>query len=445
MAELKNFRKKDSKKDRKKGQNKEQNIEPQIEPSKDINKDSRNKFLLNQNKTKNLTSFDDKSPENALSVSRKISRHKMLIFYRILFAVIAVIVMIAIAYFSWVNKTYTDYDVTTTVSWERAQNATCMPLGNNIFSYSKDGMTCTDAKGTTLWNVTFEMQEPIIRICKNIIAIGDYNGRTIYICDTSKQLGQIDTTIPIRDFSVSANGVVTAILDDSNITSIYMYDVSGNELAYFKTTMSKSGYPLALGISDNSQQVAISYLNAANGSASSNVAFYNFSEVGQNYTDNLVGGYGYSDAVVPFITFMNNQTVFAVADNRLMIYQGAEIPKNTADVVLQEEVQSIFYNEQYIGLVYFSVDGNSKYKMDIYDINGKKVNTFEFDLEYTDILFTENSAIIYNDSECEIYNWKGALKYKGNFKEAVYTMIPTTSITKYVLVTENAIQTIELK
>ena len=406
-------------------------------------KDQKNNIVSNRNSADFSRQEDNK--ETAMSIHRRISRHKMLIFYRILVALIVIVLMAAIGYYSWLNKTYTDYDVTNTIPWERAQSADCMPLGNTIFSYSKDGMTCTDAKGTTLWNVTFEMQEPIIRICKNIVAIGDYNGRTIYVCDTSKQLAQIDTTIPIRDFAVSANGVVAAILDDTNITSIYMYDTSGTELAYFKTTMSKSGYPLALGISDNSQQVAISYLNAGNGTASSNVAFYNFSEVGQNYTDNLVGGYGYADAVVPFITFMNDQTVFAVADNRLMIYQGAEIPKNTADVVLQEEVQSIFYNSQYIGLVYFNTNGNSKYRMDIYDINGKKVHTYEFDLEYTDILFTENGAVIYNDSECEIYNWKGIVKYQGTFKEAVFTMIPTTSNTKYVLVTGKSIQTIELK
>lgn len=405
----------------------------------------RNKFLLNQSQINSVSQTDANKTDDTLPISKKISRHKMLVFYRILFAIIILVVIVAIGYFSWQNKTYSDYDVVASVSWDRAQNATCIPLGNNIFSYSKDGMSCTDAKGTALWNVTFEMQEPIIRICRNIIAIGDYNGRTIYVCDTTKQLGQIDTTIPIRDFCVSANGVVAAVLDDSNITSIYMYDISGTELAYFKTTMSKSGYPLALSISDDSQQVAVSYLNASNGTASSNVAFYNFSDVGQNYTDNLVGGYGYADAVVPFVTFMNSQTVFAVADNRLMIYQGVEIPKNTADVVLQEEVQSIFYNEQYIGLVYFNTDGSSKYRLDVYDTNGKRVHTYNFDLEYTDILFTENGIVIYNDAESVIYNWKGALKYMGAFKEMVYSMIPTNSMTKYVVVTEKEIQTIELK
>ena len=57
---------------------------------------------------------------------------------------------------------------------------------------------------------------------------------------------------------------------------------------------------------------------------SSSIGFYNFSSVGQNYTDNLVGGYGYTDAVVPLLDFMGNDTVFAVADNRLMFYQGKQ-------------------------------------------------------------------------------------------------------------------------
>ena len=72
--------------------------------------------------------------------------------------------------------------------------------------------------------------------------------------------------------------------------------------------MSKSGYPVAIAISDDGKQIAVSYLKAENGKVTSSVGFYNFSSVGQNYTDNLVGGYGYADAVVPLISFMNNDT-----------------------------------------------------------------------------------------------------------------------------------------
>ena len=121
--------------------------------------------------------------------------------------------------------------------------------------------------------------------------------------------------------------------------------------AYFKTTMSKSGYPVAIAISDDGKQIAVSYLKAENGKVTSSVGFYNFSSVGQNYTDNLVGGYGYADAVVPLISFMNNDTVFAVADNRLMFYQGRQKPVSLTDMLISEEIQSVFYDKDHVGLV----------------------------------------------------------------------------------------------
>ena len=70
--------------------------------------------------------------------------------------------------------------------------------------------------------------------------------------------------------------------------------------------------------------------------------FYNFSSVGQNFVDNFASGADYVDAVIPYLTFINGDTAFAVADNRLVIYSGDQRPKSTADVSLEEEIQSSF-------------------------------------------------------------------------------------------------------
>lgn len=36
--------------------------------------------------------------------------------------------------------------------------------------------------------------------------------------------------MPIRDFCVSSNGVVAAVLDDSPVTAIYLYYATGESL-----------------------------------------------------------------------------------------------------------------------------------------------------------------------------------------------------------------------
>ena len=259
-------------------------------------------------------------------------------------------------------------------------------------------------------------------------------------------IGTVETTMPIRDFCVSSNGVVAAVLDDSTVTAIYLYNAAtGEAFADFKTRMSNSGYPIAIDIASDGSIVAVSYIKVEKGKMVSNIGFYNFSAVGQNYTDNFVSGYVYPEAVIPLVHFMSNDTVFAVADNRWMFFRGRQKPESLSETMLSEEIQSVFYDENHVGLVFYNTAAETTYRVEIYDTNAKKVSEIAFDLEYKEILFDTSGIIIYNDNECLIYDWNNRLKYQGIFEERITCFIPGKSISRHTLVTEDAIQTIELQ
>ena len=407
---------------------------------KDFNRDQ---YLLKAGKNK--SEKKDETDRDKDSMSSMLARHSQLKLYTVLFVLAAVAVVAVISYIGWKNKVYTDYEIIQQNVWERSSEAKSMNLGGTLFTYSNDGMSCTDTKGKIIWNQTYEMQNPMIRTCQKTVAVGDYNGRKIYVSNTQGTLGTIETTMPIRDFCVSSNGIVAAVLDDSTVTAIYLYSTTGEQLAYFKTTMSKSGYPIAIDISDDGCQVAVSYIKAEDGKVSSSIGFYNFSAVGQNYTDNLVSGYGYSGAVVPLIHFMGNDTVFAVADNRLMFFRGKQKPESLADILISEEIQSVFYDDKHVGLVFYNTAADTTYRVEIYDTNAKKVSEIAFDMEYNDILFDQSGVIIYNESECIIYDWDDRLKYQGAFKDQVTCFIPGGNIARHTLITDDTIQLIELQ
>lgn len=379
------------------------------------------------------------------TVDSKIARHRILNVYKVCVILVVIAVIVAAARYQWKTKVYTDYEVKQEISWSRSDQTKCMELANNLFTYSKDGMACTDTKGRVIWNQTYEMQNPMVRTCQNVVAVGEYNGREIYIANTEEILGKITATMPIRDFCVAANGVVAAVLDDSTVTAIYLYSVSGEHLVSFKTTMSKSGYPNAIAITEDGKQVAVAYMRAENGQLVSSIGFYNFSAVGQNYTDNLVGAYGYTNTVIPIISFMNNDTVVAVANDRLMFFQGKQKPTSIADIFISDEIQSVYYDKNYLGLVFYNTSGESTYLLQVYNTSGVKVREIAFDMEYNDIKFGTDGIIIYNEKECQIYDWNKLLKYKGTFYQSIQCLIQTGKIGKYTLVTEDAIQTIELK
>ncbi len=394
----------------------------------------------------NIREYEKKKESNANNDYNKIIiQHKLRVFYRVLLSALLAAAVLASLYISNLNKIYTEYQVVSSTKRTKIENAVSENLNGNILTYSNDGANCTDTKGNVLWNQTFEMQNPMVKINGKVAAIADYNGRTIYVVDDTGSMGEISTGMPIRTICVSQSGVVAAVLDDSEVNAIYIYNSTGGTIAYFKTTMKKSGYPISVAISGNSEIVAVSYLYLDSGTVTSNVAFYNFGPVGQNEVDNYVSGYSYSDAIVPEVGFLNNTTSFALADNRLVIYKGKQIPTSQAEVLLQDEVQSVYYNEDYIGLVYLNASGASKYKMDIYNDTGKAVMSKEFDLDYTNIFFRGDCAVVYNESECLISNMKGKEKFNGKFKTAVETLIPTSKISEFITITSDKIATIELK
>ena len=375
----------------------------------------------------------------------KIREHRRKYVMAFLLVILIAVAASVIFYIQMKNRVYTDYEVKSSISREMINGTTVLELDGAILTYSKDGVNCSDSKGIILWNQTFEMQNPLVASQGKTAAVADYNGRSIYVMDNEKFLGEISTNLPIRNIAVSTNGIVAAVLDDSSVTWIYLYDSEGNELGYFKTRMKNSGYPVSVALSENGQLVIVSYLYVDSGEIKSKVAFYNFGQVGKNKSDNLVGGYDYADTIVPYVGFMNSSTSFAVADNRIMFYSGSQIPTSAAEKLLDEEIQSVYYSSNYVGLVYLNTNGEDRYRMDVYNAGGDKILSKEFNIDYTDIVFCNDYFVAYNERECLVCSMNGVEKYNGNFKNTVYALIPTNSVARYVLVTQDSLETIELK
>lgn len=380
-----------------------------------------------------------------ISYREKIKSHRFMIFYRTVLVILLVAAGVAALYIQWQNKIYTQSTILSSVEISIPQDTKLVPFSGYLLTYSKDGASCLDGKGNTVWNETFEMQNPMIDVCRNVAAIGDYNGRTIYVFDSASLLGSIKTSKPIRSLCVASNGVVAAVLDDTDVTWIYLFDAQGNELVHFRTTMKESGYPVSVSISPSGELVCVSYLFVDGGQMKSSVAFYNFGAVGQNNTDNYVSGYDYLNAVVPITRFLDNKSVFAVSDDRIMFFGGAQKPVSTAECLLSEDVQGVYYGEEYIGLVFNSTESDKRYRMEVYHKSGSLAQVLEFDLEYTDIVFYEDQVIIYNESECSIYSSGGVQKYEGSFGKTALVLIPAGSQYRYMVVTPDSIDTVELK
>lgn len=391
----------------------------------------------------------EKRDKNAdVDYREKIRAHRLSVFFRSLIIAAVVILVIVLLNLTWQDKLFTEITVVNSSPVSVVTGSNVRNLGGSLLIYSKDGVSCVDEKGRAVWNRSYEMQSPIVSISQNTVAIGDYNGRNIYVANKEKLLGTIRTNLPIRSVSVSDNGEVAAVLDDSDVVRIYVYD--GNQdtetpIVMAKATMNKSGYPVRIALSPNGKLMMVSYFYVDSGSMKSSIAFYNFGEVGSNETDNYVSGYDYVNSVVPYVGFLDNDSAFGISDDRIIFFDGGEKPVNHATSLLNEEVMGVYSDTRYVGLVFRDQTGEALYRLDIYNDSGTLVNSLFFDLDYTDIVFSKDQVVIYSDTECLVRNIKGQERFAGLFPAAVKILLPTSQAYRYVLVTDESIDLTELK
>lgn len=388
---------------------------------------------------------DDSGNGSSWSYKEQIRSHRMIVFYRLIMTAIVVAVAVVAVYISAKTKTFVTAEVKSSVENHSIKSENMIDFAGTILSYGMDGAACVDAQGNALWNITYEMQNPMVSVQNDMVAIGDFGSRTVYIMNTSGSVGQITTTMPIYKFCISAAKEIAVVLNDTDVTWIYLYDIDGNVIAYFKTTMRQSGFPVDVTISPNGKLVGVSYVYVDSGELRSSVAYYNFGDVGQNETDNYVSGYDYNSSVIPAICFMDNDYAFAVADDRIMFYKGSEKPTSQAEHLVSDEIQKVFYDEKYVALVYYSDQADYRYHIQVFGRNGSIVDEFDCNMEFKDIKMQDDTIYIYSESQCMIFRVGGSKRYDGPLPKSTYLLIPGNNANKFTTVNSESVDTILLK
>jgi len=379
------------------------------------------------------------------SYREKIRSHKLAVFIRAVVLITVVITLTAVIYISWRDKEYSRAETVQGVSIKNGADSQIISLDGHTVQYSKDGVSCFDSSGKVLWNQTYEMQNPKARVCMDTIAIGENNGHNIYVNNVSGAIGSVHTDLPIRDFCVSSQGVVAVILDDLDATFICLYDAHAKgekTLATVKAT----NCPACIDISPNGEILCVAYQLPKGGTVKASIGFYNFGKVGANYTENLVSSYNYNDEVIPLVHFMGEDKAFAVSNKAIMFYSGDQKPVDEAtNAIGDDEIRSVFSGESYVGLVFSESSDKGENRLQVYNSTGNLVLTTYFDMDYSEILFSNKQIIIYNEKEYILKDMNGRDKYHGEFEEPVKSMIPTNTMSSFVLATRDSIDTLLLK
>lgn len=339
------------------------------------------------------------------------------------------------------NRNYNDYEVMDRITNTEENLGGYLEYKGAVVRYSKDGAVAVDSKGNLLWNGSYEMTEPIADTCDDYVVIADRGGKQLHIFDRNGLAGSIQTNHPIIKVQVAEQGVVAVMMIDEDTSYLELYSKDGELLGEKINDMVKDGYPMDFSLSDDGKKIAATYLCVKNGEIVDNILFLNFGEVGQNYTDRTVGADIYDSAIIPRITFLDNDTVCAFKEDGLLIYSMEEMAEIFKTITLEGKIISVLHNEKYAGAV---MENNEEKRLMLYDLKGSQVLDMAVDFDYDTVYLSGDEIIMFNDLSCVIYRTNGKEKFKYTFTTNISALYPINHLDLYFMVNPAEILEIRL-
>ncbi len=356
---------------------------------------------------------------------------------------LVIIIFCAAIYYYNINRVYKEYEVTREFIKDDNEGAKYIQLQGKLVRYGMDGISCYDEKYEALWNQSYEMKSPMVDVCGSYIAVCDTNGTKFYVLGEEGLKGEVETQLPIKRIEVADQGVVAVLMEDGDVNRINYYDRAGILLAENKAPIEKSGFPMDISLSNDGMKMAVSYMSLESGDIKTKVAFYNFDTVGANEIDHLVSAKEYDKAIIPKIEFVNATTAIAFGDEFFEIFQGSQRPVAQGKKDFKEKIRSICYTDSYIGFV-LEQSKDKPYLLKVFDLKGKEVLSLPFDLNYKEVKIKNELVYLISDSQCQIYNFQGKLKFQGGFQDGLLDVLPLDE-NSMIVVQNKKIQTIRLK
>ena len=374
-----------------------------------------------------------------------------------LLAIFAVFAIIAAAGYIYLNnRHYTDYSVSREWELQHGDTQTESFKGYESFKggvicYSKDGASYTDSNGKIIWERSYEMTNPIISVCGSYAAIADRGSHNIYIFNDEKNTGAAEAVLPITKISVSGNGLVYAILRDSEADYITAFNNDGSAVVLsIKSVLTGDGYPFDISVSPDGTQLISSYYKLDGSNVVTSVIFRNFGEPGQS-TDarKVVGGFTeeLSGHLAGRVHFSDNAYSQAVYDGGIIFFSTKVLtsPEIIKSVTFEEDIVSVAFSEDYLAVIIGQNSGEKPYRLEVYKKNGARLCSVEFDYQYENFEISRDYVLLYTEEDCRAYTVHGKERLSTDFDIQVSKLIKGSFPGEFIIVGNNLMQKIKMR
>lgn len=379
-------------------------------------------------------------------LDEKIHQHRKAIFRRAVW-IIGILAVLVVGVGLWAAlRTYDSYEIKSSTDRTDSEASKFEVFLGNIITYSNDGIVYMNSGNEYIWNQSFEMTTPKLCICESYLAVYDQGGTAVYIMDASGPQNHIETTMPIQTVCIAGQGTIAVLMKEGTTSYVKLFDKKGNELASGAFYGNQGGFPIDIALSYDAQKLAVDMLDVTDGNVKSTITFYNFGSVGQNEINNNVGTYSYFDMLIPEIAYVSEDRMVAFGDTEIIIFGGSQKPEISAEIFLNGEPESIFYDEKYIGIVQSNNDEEGTHHIQAFDMRGNSIMETDTALSYDNIEFLTNHEIcVKNEYECEIYTIHSIAKFAYTFDREIYKIIPQGLGADYIFIMEGTTEEVRLQ
>ncbi len=289
-------------------------------------------------------------------------------------------------------------------------------FAEGFLKYSSSGIEYQKKFGVSEWNKALSLKSPFLETSDSYAVLGEKGGNILYLFKESGEAGEITLQYPVTRAVIADNGILVAILQDTDRNFIKVYDEKGNTVADVRATIDETGYPVSVAISPNGTKLAISYFTLNGLQAKTSVEFCDLSaQLSQGEDVKFVGSFDYESELIPKITFFNDTLLAAVSNQNIHYYNIENEPSEFNTIQCESEIQSVFGDSRYLGVVFdnSSKTGESKYRICLYDKKGSlKLDKKNLDMEYEEIAIWNRQIIAVKDNYLTILKTNGKLIFQ---------------------------------
>lgn len=388
-----------------------------------------------------------KSPLRSKEIKEKKLKNKkyIILISAALFILMAVIYLIRRSS----NITYNSFHVIDGTEWAASVYNKYLPYKNGIIKYNMDGAEAKTLNGDLVWNVPYNMKDPIIKVCDSYAAIADRGNKTLIIVDGSGNANTINVLHNISLISISKQGITAVITDNGMESILYVYNPDSTDQGDLVSggifNALKSGFPLDIAISQDGKKFTITFLQVKGENISTWISFYNLGKVGAGYVDQLVGSFNDDSDLFAFkLYYINEELCYVLKENGFLLYSVQETPKEIKYVDIKDEILQTAYSDSIICIVTKNNNSNGKCKVYCYNLKGKLISEFYMQDRYDKVMTSGKDIVFYSRTSFYICDKNGKVKIQGDLTKNIEYIYSINNADKYLLIGDGYMEVLKL-